>query len=235
MPRRLEMGDLLLRCKQRADKVSDDHIGGTDTAEWHRLISEVYGDLFSVVAETGLRYFEYTATLTTDGTNYVSEPSDLLATIRLDYIINTTTGERRSLVELMQAEQPAFAGQSGQFARAFALVDDRIYLYPTPPTGQTYELLYIPQPPDLSTFASDDCVDVVTPDGEAFLIWGVAALAKAKASQDASLHLAKQEQARERLTSWAVARAFTNARRKVVTDADAWLDSEIDAADWRFR
>lgn len=234
MPRNLAMGDIVLRCQQRADKVEDDHIGGTDTAEWHRLISEVYGDLFSVVAETGLRYFEYTATLTTDGTGYVAEPSDLLAAIRLDYIVNAA-GERRALVELMQAEQSFLSGQTGTEARMFALVDDRIYLYPTPPTGQTYELLYIPQPPDLSTFDSDACVDVVTPDGEAFLIWGVAALAKIKASQDASVHLAKQEQARERLTSWAVSRAFNQPRRRQVTDIDVGLDTDVDPADWRFR
>jgi hypothetical protein len=145
----------------------------------------VYGDLFSVVAETGLRYFEYTATLTTDGTNYVAEPTDLLSTIRLDYI-DSPTGTALQLARADAGRAARDVGQLGTEARAYALVDDRIYLYPTPPTGQTYELLYIPQPPDLSTFASDDCVDVVTPYGEAFLIWGVAALAKAKAKQDAS-------------------------------------------------
>jgi hypothetical protein len=233
MPRNLTMGDVLLRCQQRADKVGDDHIGGDDTAEWQRLISEVYGDLFSVVAETGLRYFEYTATLTTDGTAYVDEPADMLSTIRLDYV--PTTGQRRELAELMQAEQPAMSNQIGTEARAYALVDDRIYLYPTPPTGQTYELLYIPQAPDLSTFASDDCIDVVNSYGEAFLIWGVAALALTKAKQDASQCFAMQDQYRERLSDWAVSRAFSNPRRRIVTDIDVALDTDVDQADWRFR
>lgn len=235
MPRPIEMGDLLTRCKQRADKVGDDHIGGSDSAEWHRLISEVYGDLFSVVAETGHRYFEYTATLTTDGTAYVAEPADMDKVVRLDRIVNSSTGERYSLVEVMHQEQPVVAGQTGAEARAFALVDDRIYLYPTPPTGQTYELLYIPQPPDLSAFASDECVDVVNSDGEAFLIWGVAALAKIKAAQDASAYFSRQEFYREKLTASAISRSFAAPRRRVVTDVDTWLDSEVDPADWRFR
>jgi hypothetical protein len=75
VPRLIEMGDLILRCKQRADKVGDDHIGGDDVSEWHRLISEVYGaDIYSVVAESAGRYFEYKATLTTTGVAYVAEP-----------------------------------------------------------------------------------------------------------------------------------------------------------------
>ncbi len=233
MPRLLEMADIALRCQQRADKVGDDFIGGSDTAEWNRLISEVYGDLFSVVSETGLRYFEYVATLTTDGTAYVAEPADMLATVRLDYV--PATGKRRELAELMQAEQPQMSNETGTEARAYALVDDRIYLYPTPPTGQTYELLYIPQAPDLTEFASDACVDVVNSYGEAFLIWGVAALALTKSKQDASQHFKMQDEYRERLLNWATMRAFNNPRRRIVTDIDVGLDTDIDAADWRFR
>jgi hypothetical protein len=56
MPRLIEMGDLIRRCQQRADKVGDDHIGGDDTTEWHSLISEVYGaDVYCVVAESAGR------------------------------------------------------------------------------------------------------------------------------------------------------------------------------------
>jgi hypothetical protein len=57
------------------------------------------------------------------------------------------------------------------------LVDDTIHLYPTPPSNQLYELRYVPQPPDLSTFADSDVIDVVTPDGDAFLVWGTVVMA----------------------------------------------------------
>jgi hypothetical protein len=213
MPRRYEMGTLVSRCQLRADKANDDHIA---TAEWQALISEVYGtDVFSVVAATGLRYFEYTESLVTDGAAYVAEPDDHLSTIRLDYV--DPSGNRFPLDEAMIEEQPCLSNQTGRAYR-YAVVDDRIYLYPTPPSGQTYELLYIPQPPDLTDYASDDVIDVVTADGEACLIWGVAAMAKSKASQDASLHLQKQEFHRQRLEVWAADRAMTQPRRRIAVD-----------------
>lgn len=233
MPRRLEMGTVVERCQRRADLENDGHISA---AEWLALISEQYGELYALVAETGLRYFEYTSTLTTTGAAYVSEPSDHLATVRIDYLVNgTTTGERRALDELMAQEQPRWSGRTASNeARAFALVDDRIYLYPTPPSGQSYEILYIPQPPDLSTFASDDCVDVVTPDGEAFLIWGVAVKALAKSESNVQLAIAEREAARERLVAWATMRAFNQPRRRISGEFDGPL-SGYDPADWRWR
>lgn len=221
MPRRYEMGTLVERCKRRADKENDDHIS---PAEWKALISEVYAtDVYSPVAEVGLRYFEYTSSLVTTGAAYVSEPTDHFGSIRLDYILNTTTGEKRELVEIMAPEEAWFAGRSGSEARYFALIDDRVYLYPTPPTGQTYEMRYCPQPPDLSAYADTDLVDVVTPDGEAALVWGVAALALAKAKQDASFHASQQEKYRDRHHYWASQRMLSQPARRVVTNIDPSL------------
>lgn len=217
MPRLIEMGTLLLRCKQRADKTGDDFIGGSDTAEWHRLISEVYGaDVFQVVTDTGLRYFETTATLTTAGVAYVTEPLNIAKVVRLDYIESAT--QRTELIEVTSQEQAALTGLTGSAPVYFALVDDRIYLYPTPATGLTLEIVYVPQAPDLSGYASTACVDVVSADGEACVIWGVAALAKIKSSQDASIYLQKQEQHRDRLQGWAADRVITQARRRPAAD-----------------
>jgi len=217
MPRLIEMGTLLLRCKQRADKVGDDHIGGSDTSEWHRLISEVWAqDVFQVVADTGLRYWETTSTLTTTGAAYVSEPSNIAKVMRLDYIDGSS--KRHKVQPAGSHEQVWLDALTGTVALYFAVVDDRVYLYPTPSTGQTYEMLYIPQAPDLSGYASDACVDVVSADGEACVIWGVAALAKIKASQDAQVYLQKQEQHRDRLQGWAADRLIAYAQTRPAAD-----------------
>lgn len=236
MPRLIEMGDLIRRCQQRADKVGDDHIGGDDTAEWHSLISEVYGaDVYCVVAESAGRYFEYKSTLTTTGVAYVDEPADCLALMGLDYV--DSAGRHYPLQPLEVQEEAFYVGaSSGSRALYYTLVDDRIYLYPLPPTGQTYEIQYVPQPPDLATFDSDDCVDVVTPAGEACLIWGVAALALAKAKQDASFHTQQHEKYRERHNEWAVSRMLTEPHRQVVRLQDIGrIGYPISPADWRFR
>lgn len=216
MPRRIAMSTLVTRCQQRADKVGDDHL-----TEWNSLISEVYAaDVFSVVAGTGLRYFEYVVTLTTTGAAYVSEPDDHLSTIRLDYV--DSSGRHIEVEPINVDEEGKLAGLPASADRAYyyTLVDDRIYLYPTPPTGQTYEMLYIPQSPDLNDYAADDLVDVVTPDGEACLYWGVALLARAKASQDVALHMRKHEQHRTRLQEWAAERSLTQMQTRAVDKSD---------------
>ncbi len=198
----------------RADKAEDDHILGP---EWRALISEVWGaDVFQVVADTGLRYFETTTSLTTDGAAYVAEPDGLAKVIRLDYIDDAD--RRTELQELTSHEEGSLAGLTGTVARWFALVDDRIYLYPTPASGQTYEILYIPQAPDVSGYADDACIDLVSADGEACVVWGVAGIAKVKSSQDASIHMSKQEQHRDRLQGWAADRMITQARRRPAAD-----------------
>jgi hypothetical protein len=217
MPRLLSMSTLVTRCKRRADKEFDDHISD---AEWKALISEVYAaDVYSVVALPGARYFEYLATLTTTGAAYVEEPDDLLSVIRFDYVASST--DRRQLFQAMPGEEPAYAAVSSSEPVRYSLIDDRIYLFPTPRTGLTLELRYIAQPPELGAYADGDNVDVVTPDGEACLIWGVAALAKSKSAQDSSMHVAKAEKHRENLELWAANRMLGEAPRRIAVDVDA--------------
>lgn len=230
MPRLITMGTLVTRCKQRADKVNDDHVGD---AEWKELISEVYGtDVYSVVAETGGRYFETATTLTTSGAAYVSEPSDLLSLVRVDYVVNTT--DRRQLHRIMAGEEARLATLTGSEPIYFSLVDDRIYLWPAPASGLSIEVRYIPQATDLAAAADGTNVDVITSDGEACLLWGVAALARAKASQDVTLHIQKAETHRARLQAWAAERSIGDANRRVVSDVDPLFDT-YDAGDYRGR
>jgi hypothetical protein len=228
MPRLVDMGDLIERAALVADKVGDDHISD---AAWRLFAHMVYNaDVYTTVEAAGLRYFEYTATLTTTGAAYVSEPSDHAKTLRLDYVASAT--DRRQLHQLMPGEEARLATLTGTEPVYYALIDDRIYLYPTPSSGLTLEMRYVPQPPDLTTFADDDCVDVVSADGEACVIWGMAALAKARASQDAALHLAKQGQHKLALEYWAANRSVTQAQRRTVTDIDPLFDLPRDPGDY---
>lgn len=210
MPRLIPMGTILARSKARADKATD----GEHISDWRSLISEVYGaDVFSVVAGTGYRYFEKVASLVTTGAAYVSEPGDHLSTVRLDYV---DAGGRHFELELLNVEEEGQrAGMTGaDRAYGYTPVDDLIYLYPTPPAGQTYELRYVFQPPDLSTFADDACVDVVTPDGEACLIWGVATMALSMARQGLEFQATKHKFHRDRLVEWAADRVMTQVQRQ---------------------
>jgi hypothetical protein len=208
MPRRFTMAAMRLRAQQRSTMENDDSI---ESSEWNGIFSEIYGDLYSVVASSGMRYFEYVKSYTTTGVNTLAEPADHLATIdTIEYV--DSSGQRRRLTQITPAERARWAGQTGT-AQVWELVDDTFYLYPTPPAGQTFEVRYIAQPPDLTTFADTDVIDVVTPDGEAFLVWGAVVLALAKSKEDVTLAMQRQAEARARLAEWAAMRAFELPKR----------------------
>jgi hypothetical protein len=220
MPRRIAMSTVVLRCQQRSAMEGDDSI---DPTEWKALISERYGDLYSIVAGSGMRYFEYVKSYTTTGASSLAEPVDHLATVdTIEYV--DSAGRRRRLRQIAPPERARWAGTTGDAMR-WELVDDTIYLYPTPPANQIYELRYIPQPPDLSTFADSDVIDVVTPDGDAFLVWGVVVMALSKSNRDVTVAMKREDEARARLTEWAAMRAF-ELPRKVVDHGD--LDDTYD-------
>jgi hypothetical protein len=203
---------------------NDDSIS---SAEWNSLISEVYGEAYEEVCDAGNRYFETSSSVTTTGDGYISEPDDQLSLVdNLELVVDATTNRCRRLYPIQPQERAAFSGQTGDPLR-YEMVDDRFYLYPTPPTGQTLTLRYIPQSPDLSSYADSDALDVVCNAGEAFLIWGVAAIAKSKDERFVDYAEAQKEKARARLQQWARNRAFNNSPRRIVEDDGG------DLGDWR--
>ena len=228
MPRRFTLAILVLRAQQRCDMENQ---GLISSDEWKAILSTAYAELYSIVAETGLRYFETRATLTTpavDGLDGFPEPTDHLSTVGVFHV--SSAGDRTPLFESMAQERHGFPAARGERSRGYAFIDDRLMLYPPPPDGQTYELLYVPQPPDLAGYLDTDLVDVVTPDGEAFLIWSAAVQALAKEESDTSLARAEREAARERVYNWAVLRAMHSSRR-VMVDGSPYGYEE---GDWRY-
>lgn len=227
MPRTFTLGTLVTRAQQRCDMENSSLIG---TTEWKGIISSAWAELYAMIAESGMRYFETTSTINTTGVANYALPTDHLSTIGLDYLPSGTTGVRYEVPELMAQERNYYSGISGQWARGFAMVGANVILYPTPPAGQVYVLTYIPQPTELSASADATNVDVVTPDGEAFLLWNAAVVALAKEESDASLARAEREAARERVMSWATLRALHNGRRPIAQD----VLGDRDPAEWRF-
>jgi hypothetical protein len=216
MPRRFTMSDLRTRALQQVDLDTDGAFSDPTTV--NRMISAQYGDLYGVVSAAARRYFETTTTITTTGATYIAEPVDHLATIdTIERVVNTTTGRLRRLRRIEPQERSVWSGRTGH-ARRWEMVDDRIYLYPTPPSGDQYVLRYIQQPPDLATYADGDVVDVVTPDGEGFMIWGCAVRFLGRVRSDVTLAIQEREQARARLLDWARDREFNDPHRTIVED-----------------
>lgn len=202
-------------------------------AELQGILSTGYGELYSILVESGMRYFESTDAITSDGNASYALPSDFFVSIGVDYV--ASTGRRIALGELMVQERNVYSGASGGGrAHAYALTGSNLTLYPTPASGQSYEHLYVPQPTDLSAVADSTSVDVVTADGEAFLdaYLLVEMLDKEENSDRLGGAIAKRERARERLERWALYRSLNNMRRPVTNSFDpggdmssAWLDT----------
>lgn len=224
MARTLTLGTLVTRCQQRADLENDGHIAAS---EWKSLVSEAYGELHGITAEAGLRHFETTATIAANGAASYALPADHLATIGIDQVLDSA-GRRRPLVELMMQEQPAVVGATGT-ARYFVIAAGNIELYPVPASG-SYKHRYIPQAADYSGSADGTSIDVITPDGEAFVIWAVAVKALAKSESDVQLAIMEREAARERFRSWVQLRSFVTPRRSMMFDDDEVMDP----ADYRW-
>lgn len=189
-------------------------------AEWQAIISEWYGEAYEIIANEGLRYFETTVTLTTDGTNKLPEPDDQLAIVdQLELILNATSGQCRRLRPIQPQQRAALAGRTGS-PRYYELVDGRYYLYPTPPSGQQLTLRYIGQCPDLTNVSPSTTVDCYCMAGQKFVQYGAAADAVAKSKNDASELLAQREAQRKFLTDWASDRAFNVTPVWYVDDGD---------------
>lgn len=221
MPRSYTLTDLIRRCQQRCNMEGDPAIAPD---EWARLISEAYGELYTIVFESGLEYFERALAVTTTGAQTIGEPVDHLSTVQVAYLVDATARRYIALRELMAQERTIISGQtiaSGNFARAFALVDRQIYLYPTPPAGQVYEIRYVPQPVEFTEPAN---LDVVTPDGLSFLVWNVVVMALAKVEIEPSVAMERLEAARDRFTQSVQLRALNAPRRRI-------LDIETDVGD----
>ncbi len=225
MPRTFTLGALVTRAQQRADLVNHDNVG---TSEWKESISSAMGELQSLLVGSGLRYFESVQSVSSaaltdngDGGGYIAMPADHAHTIGVDLVDGT--GYRTPLYEMMVQERSEFSGSTGfPHAIAWAHQGANLVLYPRPASGQTYKHHYVPQPTDLSSSADGTNVDVVTNDGENFVVWYAAALAMAKQgrTEEAAFAVVERDRAKERVREDALRRALNNARRVVTDDTD---------------
>lgn len=225
MARSFLLSALVTRCQQRCGMEGSDHVTST---ELKGLISSAYGQLYMLFVSSGYPYFQSEQTMDSDGSTAL--PSDYLATIGVDYV--ESGGQRHALDLLMAQERNIYTGTTtGARAWAYAVNGTNVLLYPTPPTGQSYKHVYVPQPTELSGSSDSTSVDVVSPDGEEYIVSSVAVMALAKEESDTSVHERAAARAWARLEDWAQRRALNSPRRQVVDDGPYFADE----ADWRFR
>jgi hypothetical protein len=211
MARNFTLLTLVNRARKRVDMENDDSISA---AEWKELVAEIYDELHACLVETGCRAFEAVQNITAQTT---ALPSDWLSTIGVDYVHNVTTDERRELYELMVQERNALRGRVEE-AQFYEVADGNLVLWPAPPAGQTYKHLYVPVPTDYSASADGTNIDVVTPHGDKFIIWGVTMLACHKVERDPRDAERRFETYREKVYEWGVLQHLNATKRQVVAE-----------------
>jgi hypothetical protein len=208
MPRRKALSYWRARIRKLADAENSLHVADAEIVEG---MDEVYGDLYHIAVDGAGEYFETSHTITATGAASYDEPDDHLSTVGLERV--DSNGTRTPLRRLEPQQRHRFGTSTGT-AVCYSLVDDKIYLYPRPSSG-TYELLYIPQPPDLTSYVDADLLDVVCIYGAQFLVYGVAALVLAKSESQQTSWLARQQRAEQKLIEWAAARDFHGSHVRV--------------------
>lgn len=221
------MAQIVERGFRRADKENDDHI---EAAERKALVGEVYNEIHSIVCETGCRHFETEVTIALSGMTAFELPADYLSTVSIEFVLDTA-GRRRPLIgPIPPQHQHRYAGQTGD-AYYYALSSSLVVLLPTPSTG-TYEHRYIPQPTDYSEAEDSDSLDLLCTDGESFMYWSLACVAKDKSEADLRYAESRRQRFMERLQMWAQNRVITENQHAVVENDDFTRRRPGDWGDW---
>ena len=214
MPRNFELIDLITRGRRRCDQENRDLLSA---AEWKEEISTIKSEFDGILIDSGMRMFEKTDTITTvAGTAEYQVPSDFLAMVGVDW--KQGDGQWIELEPMLAQERNYFTGSanSGQSV-AYALIGQTITLQPEPSGAQEYRIVYVPQPPDISTAPDSQIVDVVTPAGEAFFTWSLAVVGGIKEESElVPYYDRKVEQYRTKVTEWAMQRELYTPKRRFV-------------------
>lgn len=229
MGRTVAMSTLVTNCLTAADLESQSVISSATTKV---LIDRAYRQLYGELARPGVGYFDTEAAIATTGGATYALPSDHLWTVGVEYVIDAA-GHRRPLTKLMRPERALHTGNTGQSACAYDVIGTNVVLYPTPPSGQTYRHVYIPQPTDISAAADATLVEMATLDGEEFLIWTVVCFIRDKLDLPWNMARDERDACRVRVQDDAQLRAFENMSRRIVQDDIEDL-SAYDPASFRY-
>lgn len=206
---------IISRVRQRAGLEGDTHVSD---AEIQTAISSQYGEMRMLVDSAGLRYDETSATITATGASSYTLPTDHLALIRISEVDANGRNPRRLREVQVQDEEHPLLGQTGR-AECFAVIGQTIEFYPNPSSGY-FKHRYVPQPTNIGAVATTTSVDLVSPDGEEFVIEGVCCKILRKSETDTQGFILARNEARERLKDWAMARSLVTPRHQVMARVD---------------
>ncbi len=236
------VGEIITAAKVQADMeaVGDEEAFITD-AQWKEWMHSAMGKHHLEAVNSGMRYFETNLAIAgseLDDDGYGGGSIDLPD----DYFVHVGCDRQESnrwvnMFELMSQERNYTTGTSLNRPIAFAVIGQKLHIYPKPPASTQLRFIYIPQAPKIRGAADAFRVDLITPDGEEFIIWSLVVRALAKEESDTADARMERSAALEALREWLVNRAIQSPRRRQV-EADPmstpYGDSRWDAGSYRY-
>lgn len=221
--RNFTLAQLRTSVRQRADVENDNHLSD---AEVNGYISASYAWLYDLLVNSGFPYFECSQTITTTGASQYALHAAFYRILLVRYQVDSDNWD-----PVVEANPHIinYVSSSGGRASWFRQVGNCVVLYPTPPSGQTYQVVYIPAAAQLTTDTQQ--VDGVN-GWEELIIIDAAIKCLRKKRDDTADHERDRKMLVKRITDYAADRVMTSARGPV-PESEMFYDS--DPASWRYR
>lgn len=197
------------------------------TAWLTTAISSSYAELYETLVNSGLAYFRSTATPSySSSTGLASLPADFYADVGVWWEKDSTN--RLPLKKISVRDAWKVKKTAGRAAYFYEIVGSNIQFYPPPPAGQTYTLIYIPAPADLTSGAQT--VDGVA-GWEELIVVDVAIKAGIRQETDTSVLERRKAELLGRITTMAQNREIASATSLYEELDEAWWAADL-AAWW---
>ena len=233
-----EVGEVILAAQQQADMENSDFIS---QPEWKRYLHSVWGEHYSELVGSGMRYYEKNlsftgADLKDDG--FGGGTLDLPRDYFVHAFVDRAEGNRWvGLFELMSQERNWLTGSSNSKPVAYAVIAQKLHIYPKPPDSASMKFVYVPQPKRLRFADDNEEIDVVTTDGEEFIVWAMVVKALMKEGTNPNHAMGERDRFLKRLQEWAHERSLhTPRRRQVAQDpmANVFGNTHQDEGNYRY-
>jgi len=207
-------------------------------AEANASLSEHYTWLYELLVQSGLSYFEETATIAGTGVELYDLPADFFGMVAVDYA--ATTGRFVPLQEYMPQERTFYESDGGsQRPLAYAVIgkqteapstSQKLSLLPSLSSGASVRVRYVPAPIGLEDAdGADDDTTVDGVSGWEELIIIKTAIDMLNKEESSTTALERREALLvERIESAAEIRAWSTPRRVVDVDDGNWWERTRD-------
>lgn len=187
----LSLGMIRLMSQERADRVNSDFV---TMPEWNRYINQSYFELYDLLVDVYEDYFvQAPLTVTTDGTGNITLPDDFYKLLGVDFGAGGTgyiTVRKFDFIARNRYVYPQITTSAlGVFNLRYRLMGNNLMLIPTPQSGQSARIWYIPK---LTQLLQDtDILTGVSGWGE-YVIVDAAIRALQKEESDVSVLMAQK-------------------------------------------